>query len=502
MSAGESGATGKQTAPKLVHVDLLIVAVLTGIVGLGLGIAGILAFRFSERSRDAADLHSEDDLPEGIAEVLAVLQSAAIVLDAGDDVVKASPAAYTFGLVRGHSLTSPEMLEVVERVRARGLIEEIDLEQKREASDAVLRYLHARIAPLGTAFILVLCDDQTESKRVDAVRRDFVANVSHELKTPIGAMALLAEAVTDFSDDPAAVERFGGRMQRESKRLTQLVQEIIDLSRVQDHAAPSTTEKISAAEVIDDAADRAHTRAEAKRIHIEIAPPSSLLVEGNYELLVNAVRNLIDNAINYSPDGTRVGVGVELVDERVEISVTDQGIGLSRQDTERVFERFYRVDPARSRITGGTGLGLSIVKHIVATHGGEVRVWSQLGKGSTFTIVLPLAGTQTVAEATSTAPEGVLLEHSAQAGGDAVRAEGDSARAGSEQNADEQPADERTGDEQSAEERAADGQPGDDRVDGDPGTASAGDGDNGEGPEENGTAQVLPTGSEQRKLTT
>lgn len=171
--------------------------------------------------------------------MLAVLPSAAIVLDAGDDVVKASPAAYTFGLVRGHSLSSAEMLAVVERVRARGLIEEIDLEQKRETSESVLRYLHARVAPLGTAFILVLCDDQTESKRVDAVRRDFVANVSHELKTPIGAMALLAEAVTDFSDDPQAVERFGGRMQRESKRLTQLVQEIIDLSRVQDHAAPS-----------------------------------------------------------------------------------------------------------------------------------------------------------------------------------------------------------------------------------------------------------------------
>ena len=409
------GARVKQTAHKLESVDLLIVAVLTGIVGLGLGIAGILAFRFSERSRDAADLHSEDDLPEGIAEVLAVLPSAAIVLDAGDDVVKASPAAYTFGLVRGHSLASPEMLRMVGRVRARGLIEEIELEQKRERTDSVLRFLHARVAPLGTAFVLVLCDDQTESKRVDAIRRDFVANVSHELKTPIGAISLLAEAVTDFSDDPQAVERFGGRMQRESKRLTQLVQEIIDLSRVQDHATPSTTEKISAAEVVDDATDRARTRAEGKNIHIEVSTPGNMLIEGNYELLVNAVRNLIDNAINYSPDGTRVGVGVELIDERVEISVTDQGIGLSEQDSERVFERFYRVDPARSRITGGTGLGLSIVKHIIATHGGQMRVWSRLGKGSTFTIVLPLAGNQTDVEASSAAPDGVLLEHSAQA---------------------------------------------------------------------------------------
>ncbi|AZL07745.1 two-component sensor histidine kinase [Brevibacterium aurantiacum] len=469
----------KQTAHKLDDVDLLIVAVLTGIVGLGLGIAGILAFRFSERSRDAADLHSEDDLPEGIAEVLAVLPSAAIVLDAGDDVVKASPAAYTFGLVRGHSLASPEMLRMVERVRSRGLIEEIELEQKREQTDSVLRFLHARVAPLGTNFVLVLCDDQTESKRVDAVRRDFVANVSHELKTPIGAMALLAEAVTDFSDDPQAVERFGGRMQRESKRLTQLVQEIIDLSRVQDHTAPSATEKISAAEVVDDAADRARTRAEGKNIHIEVSPPGRMLIEGNYELLVNAVRNLIDNAINYSPDGTRIGVGVELVDERVEISVTDQGIGLSTQDTERVFERFYRVDPARSRITGGTGLGLSIVKHIIATHGGEVKVWSRLGKGSTFTIVLPLAGTVTDDEASSSAPDGVLLEHSAQA----------EAGAGSAAGADDVTEHDAHGNRDVDEDAEKDG---DNDVDGDKGVSTV----------ENETTQVLKTGSEQRKLKT
>lgn len=486
------GAPVKQTAHKLDDVDLLIVAVLTGIVGLGLGIAGILAFRFSERSRDAADLHSEDDLPEGIAEVLAVLPSAAIVLDAGDDVVKASPAAYTFGLVRGHSLASPEMLSMVGRVRSRGLIEEIELEQKREQTDSVLRFLHARVAPLGTAFVLVLCDDQTESKRVDAVRRDFVANVSHELKTPIGAMSLLAEAVTDFADDPQAVERFGGRMQRESKRLTQLVQEIIDLSRVQDHTAPSATEKISAAEVVDDAADRARTHAEGKNIHIEVSPPSRLLIEGNYELLVNAVRNLIDNAINYSPDGTRIGVGVELVDERVEISVTDQGIGLSTQDTERVFERFYRVDPARSRITGGTGLGLSIVKHIIATHGGQVKVWSRLGKGSTFTVVLPLAGNAADDEATSSAPDGVLLEHSAQAedadasGADASGA--DAAGAGAA--ADTDAADKDAG---SADHGASGADDSSEHDDDDDKDVSA---------VENETTQVLTTESEQRKLTT
>ena len=468
-------------------------AVLTGVVGLGLGIAGILAFRFSERSRDAADLHSEDDLPEGIAEVLAVLPSAAIVIDAGDDVVKASPAAYTFGLVRGHSLASPEMLRVVGRVRARGLIEEIDLEQTRENSDSVIRYLHARVAPLGTSFVLVLCDDQTESKRVDAVRRDFVANVSHELKTPIGAMALLAEAVTDFADDPAAVERFGGRMQRESKRLTQLVQEIIDLSRVQDHAAPATTEKISVAEVVDDAADRARTGAEGKNIHIEVSPPSDLLIEGNYELLVNAVRNLIDNAVNYSPEGTRVGVGVDLVDERIEIAVTDQGIGMTAQDTERVFERFYRVDPARSRITGGTGLGLSIVKHIVATHGGEVRVWSQLNKGSTFTIVLPLAGTATEASAADSAPAGVLIEHSADSTGTASADDDEPTGAASATEGDSTGTASADDDGHGTAASGADDPAGDN---------DAPSGDNGDGGATADPPKELTEESEQRKLTT
>ncbi|WP_349829606.1 sensor histidine kinase [Brevibacterium litoralis] len=372
-------------------MELLVIAVLTGVVGLGLGVAGILAFRFSERSRDTTDFHSDGELPDGIAEVLAVVPSAAVVIDAGNDVVKASPASYTYGLVRGHSLASIDLAEVVERVRVRGLIEELDFEQTRSPESRTTRYLHARVAPLGTAFVLVLCDDHTESRRVDAVRRDFVANVSHELKTPIGAISLLAEAVTDFSDDPEAVERFGGRMQQESKRLSQLVQEIIDLSRVQDHEAPAAAETVSVAEVVKDAVDRASTAAEAKSIELGVSTGEDWYVSGSYELLVNAVRNLVDNAINYSNEGTRVGVGVRLVDERVGITVTDQGIGLSTEDTERVFERFYRVDPARSRVTGGTGLGLSIVKHIVATHNGEMKVWSKLGQGSTFTILLPLS---------------------------------------------------------------------------------------------------------------
>lgn len=408
-------------------MDLLIVAVLTGTVGLGLGIAGILAFRFSERSRSASDLHSDNELPDGIAEVLAVLPSAAIVVDAGDDVVKASPAAYTFGLVRGHTVVSTTLADVIERVRVRGLIEEVEFEHAI-GSTAPPRSLHARVAALGPAFVLVLCDDQTEARRVDAVRRDFIANVSHELKTPIGAMSLLAEAITDFADDPEAVARFGSRMQKESGRLTQLVKEIIDLSRVQDHEVPASPERVPVARIVEEAVDRARTVADSKNIQLSVLHGGDWYIEGSFELLVNAVRNLIDNAIHYSNEGTRVGVGAKLEDERVAIAVTDQGIGLSTEDTERVFERFYRVDPARSRMTGGTGLGLSIVKHIVATHGGDVRVWSRLGQGSTFTILLPQARTDDISPGLAEAArQGILID---SAEDDAAHADADPSASG------------------------------------------------------------------------
>lgn len=373
-------------------MDFLLFGLLCGALGLALGIGGLLAYRASEASRSTADLQSDDELPEGIAEVLAVLSSAAIVVDAGDDVIKASPAAYTLGLVRGNVLASDLLLDTVARVRTRGLIEEVDFEVKRDGGAP--RYLHARVAPLGQAYGLVLADDQTESRRVDEMRRDFVANVSHELKTPIGAMALLAEAVTDYSDDPEAVQRFGTKIQKESSRLTQLVKEIIDLSRVQDHLEFGDASRVSVVDAIDDAVDRARTHATDKGIEIVVdagGHGEEVEVDGNFDMLVNALRNLVDNAINYSNDGTRVGVGLTTTTGHVHIAVTDQGIGLSEDDRERVFERFYRVDPARSRNTGGTGLGLSIVKHIIATMGGEVRIWSELSVGSTFTIVLPRA---------------------------------------------------------------------------------------------------------------
>jgi two-component system sensor histidine kinase SenX3 len=268
-------------------------------------------------------------------------------------------------------------------------VREQELELARGPLGRAKIFVHARVAPLGGDLVLVLVDDRTEARRVEEIRRDFVANVSHELKTPIGALRLLAEAVADAADDPEAVKHFAARMEREAVRLTTLVQEIIDLSRLQVADALHQPEPVSVDDVVAEAVDRVSLAAQRKRIEVGVGGDHGAVVYGDHTLLVTAVRNLVDNAITYSPGATRVAVTVRRHGGLVEISVSDQGLGIAPADVERVFERFYRVDPARSRATGGTGLGLSIVKHVAATHGGEVRVWSVEGQGSTFTLTLP-----------------------------------------------------------------------------------------------------------------
>src|SRR6478736_193891 len=252
-------------------------ALLVGVLGLLTGIGATLAFRFSERAQHSAPPRPEPEVGDG---------------------------------------------------RRPGLIRDEELELPRGPVGPGTVMLQVRVAQVGPGLLLVLAEDNTQARRLEAIRRDFVVNVSHELKTPVGALSLLAETVQDAADDPEAVRRFAGRMVGEAHRLSELVQ---------------------------------------------------------------AVRNLLDNAVRYSPAGTTVGVGVRTRDGLVEIAVVDQGIGISPEEQDRVFERFYRVDPARSRETGGTGLGLSIVKHVAADHGGDVQVWSQPGRGSTFTLRLPVA---------------------------------------------------------------------------------------------------------------
>ncbi|MDR4533864.1 sensor histidine kinase [Glutamicibacter sp. PS] len=364
--------------------------IIAGLIGLLLGVVGVAAYRYSQSRAAKLPAVDEPVLPEGAAAVLSVIGRAFVILDDVDGVVRANPSSYAYGLVRGHTLVHDQLLDLVRRVRADGVIAEAQFELQRATLGAGQLIVHVRVAPLGDEYILLLADDRTEITRTEAMRNDFVANVSHELKTPVGAISLLAEAITDAADDPVAVRRFSTRMDKESRRLAALVQDIIELSRLQSSDAIVHGHEVNMDSVIAEAVDRNQLLAEEKAIRISVGGSLEAPIHGDADLLMTAVRNLIDNAIRYSPPNTAVGVGLRQRDGYAQISVTDQGPGISLEEQERVFERFYRVDAARSRSTGGTGLGLSIVKHVVANHGGEVTLWSQPGQGSTFTLRLPL----------------------------------------------------------------------------------------------------------------
>ncbi|NJA58902.1 cell wall metabolism sensor histidine kinase WalK [Streptomyces sp. NEAU-H3] len=353
------------------------VAAAAALAGLCTGVIAALAFRWSERELKRptrTSLHTEAVLPPGVDTVLSVLSSSAVVLDEEDNVVKASSAAYALGLVRGGRLAVEPMLKLARETRRDGEIRQTELDLPRRTGRGGPLAVSARVAPLGSRLVLLLVEDLTRARRIEAVRRDFVANVSHELKTPVGAL------------------------QKEATRLTTLVQELIDLSRVQNDDPLEDAEPVLVRDLVAEAVDRCRQTAGAK--HITIVPGGmgeDLSVWGNRGQLAAALGNLVENAVNYSPEHTRVGIAARRNPagggDLVELAVTDQGIGISEKDRERVFERFYRVDPARSRMTGGTGIGLAIVKHVAASHGGEVTVWSTEGEGSTFTLRLPEAGT-------------------------------------------------------------------------------------------------------------
>lgn len=368
----------------------MLIAVVAGLIGLSLGVLGVLAFRLSDSQRRLVDIDfGEPILPTGSAEVLAVVGRAFVVVDAIDGVVRASPAAYAYGLVRGHTVVHRELLDMTAGVRRDGVILERELELPRGPLGQGTIIVQVRAAMLGEEYIVLLADDRTEITRTEQIRNDFVANVSHELKTPVGAISLLAEALESSADDEEAVRRFTKRMHKESARLAALVQDIIELSRLQGAGLAQQGQPVDINAIISEAVDRSQLPAESKNITIVIGGRVEARVYGDPDLLVTALRNLIDNAIQYSPENTTVGIGVRAKDGLVSVSVTDQGAGLKPEDQERVFERFYRVDAARSRHTGGTGLGLSIVKHVASNHGGEVTIWSQPGQGSTFTLRLP-----------------------------------------------------------------------------------------------------------------
>jgi two-component system sensor histidine kinase SenX3 len=362
-------------------------AFLAALIGAVVAGGAVLAWHVSERQRMAVTPTEERRLPAGVATVLSVLRSSAVVVDDDDEVVKASAPALALGLVRSSRLASSELAALIQQVRRDGQIREADLVLPRRSGPP--RTVTARVAPLSSRLVLALVEDRTKERRVEAVRRDFVANVSHELKTPVGAIKLLAEAVADASDDPEAVVRFAGRMLTESDRLSQLVQQIIELSRLQGDEPLDAPHVVDVDDVIKGSVDSTVTDAANRNISVVTGGTAGLHIFGNEEQVSAAVTNLIANAVTYSDADSTVLVSTKATDDMVEISVVDQGIGIPNAELDRIFERFYRIDPARHRSTGGTGLGLSIVKHVAATHGGDVRVWSLEGQGSTFTLALP-----------------------------------------------------------------------------------------------------------------
>lgn len=322
-----------------------------------------------------------------------------VVVDRFRDVIACNARAEEFSLVR-EQLLDDRVWQAASQVLETGAPRTVELTVSRRSDRASIAVRCRVDLIVGTEpderYAVVYADDDTENQRMEATRRDFVANVSHELKTPVGAIGLLAEALLESDDDPEAVRHFGSRVLVESTRMGNMVNELIALSRLQGAEKLPDLGSVEVDDVVGEAVARAQVSAEANNISLIVDEPSGLEIRGDDTLLLTALSNLISNAIAYSPQNTQVSISRRLRPAAgpdgaasVEIAVTDRGIGIAPEDQERVFERFFRVDKARSRMTGGTGLGLAIVKHVAANHGGTIRLWSKPGMGSTFTLVLP-----------------------------------------------------------------------------------------------------------------
>jgi two-component system sensor histidine kinase SenX3 len=365
----------------------LEVIILGGVVALALGIS----FGWLLGKRNSKVIEAEpDSFPDLVAEVLELMGSVGIVLDGSNRVVGTNSWAESFGLVARGSLVHAEIAELVKSARLGSGIESFEgVLRVGLAQEKVSVAAKAKLVE-GDYVVLVL-EDRTSDIRLDKTRRDFIENISHELKTPIGAIALLSEAIQEAGDDRAAVAKFAASLNKESSRLTFLVQDIIKLSRLQSEEVLASAEIVDLNDVMAEAIDRNEQLASSRKIRLVSEQAPQLEVFGNKEMLITAVKNLVENAISYSDPGTSVGIGCSAKDSIAEITVTDSGAGISPENQQRIFERFYRADPSRSRETGGTGLGLSIVKHVAKIHRGEIKLFSKVGVGSTFTLRVPLA---------------------------------------------------------------------------------------------------------------
>ena len=366
--------------------QIALIALAIGVlIGVGLSLLIVWAYR----ARAKVELETSTIVPDGMTDVLDSMDDAACVVDSSGLVLAGSQAATRFGIEVGATLENPELRQLVRSVRAVGGTKTETLRITRGGLSLDPRLVSARASVIGARMALVIIRDITEQERLDQMRRDFVANTSHELKTPVGAVSLLAEAIESAADDPAQVRIFAARISAEAGRLGQLTGRIMSLSRLQADDGLTDVDPVSIDEVIAASIEAHVVQADSAGVDLTRGGDRGAWVRGDAQILIEAIGNLIANAIVYSPRGSRVGVGVRVDGGVVEIAVSDQGIGISESDRERIFERFYRADEARSRRTGGTGLGLSIVKHATQRHGGEVRLWSRPGRGSTFTVRLP-----------------------------------------------------------------------------------------------------------------
>ena len=367
-----------------------VVALLALAIGVGVGVA--LTPRVLERRRRRAVDQAGITVSQMLAHIVSSSPVGIVVVDTFRDVVYSNARAAELGLVRDR-LLDERAWAAAEHTLSTGEGVEVDLSPRKPArsgrSGLSVRGTVRLLTEEDRRFAVVYVDDQSEHARMEATRRDFVANVSHELKTPVGAMGVLAEALLASADEPDTVRHFADKMVAESHRLADMVGELIELSRLQGAERLPDLDAVEVDMVVNEALNRHKVAADNADIEITTDAPTGFLVHGDEALLVTALANLISNAIAYSPKGTQVSVSRRRRGDNIEISVTDRGIGIEKADQERVFERFFRVDKARSRATGGTGLGLAIVKHVAANHNGSIRLWSQPGTGSTFTLSIP-----------------------------------------------------------------------------------------------------------------
>ena len=342
------------------------------------------------RARAAASAPTGPTVSVLVSRLVQSSHDAIVILNRFGDVVQHNPRAVELGVVRNRRLDD-RARKAAELVAETGEAVEFELfpTERGATFGRGPEAVRGEIRPLGDGFMAVDAADESEAVRLEATRRDFVANVSHELKTPVGAMALLAEAVLDAADDVESVRRFTTKILHEGTRLGTLVTELIALSRLQGAERLPELNAVDVDAVVRDALGRSKLAMESTGIDITTDADSGLLVEGDRTLLVTALANLLENAVAYSQPNSPVSISRRQAGRFVEIAVTDRGMGIPEDEQQRVFERFYRLDKARSRATGGTGLGLAIVKHVAANHGGEVKLWSRPGTGSTFTLRIP-----------------------------------------------------------------------------------------------------------------